>query len=282
VRSLVRLAHAHIVRVLDVGEHEGLPFPVMQFLAGGFLRERTARLAPGGPAAAQADLASWLPGVANALDYIHSQGYVHRDVKPDNILFGGIGHVCLGDFGIVKALAGAEEARTTAFRTTAGLVIGTPQYVAPELMVGGAASGAADQYALGVTACEAVCGRLPFDGATAVALAVQHATRRAEDTPGAGTRARKRKGGSLAGQNGDLNTIFIPLVKVHFAVQQMGSTTPPSPLTAKPRLSETARFPSGRKATKSAPILCPSKASIGRPVATSHRRTAGRRSSPLR
>jgi serine/threonine protein kinase/HEAT repeat protein len=177
VRSLVRLAHAHIVRVLDVGEHEGLPFAVMQFLAGGSLRERAARLVSAGPSAALADLAAWLPGVANALDYIHSQGYVHRDVKPDNILFDGIGHVCLGDFGIVKALAGAEEARTTAFQTTAGLVIGTPQYVAPELMVGGAASGAADQYALAVTAYEAVCGRLPFDGATAVALAVQHATR---------------------------------------------------------------------------------------------------------
>jgi serine/threonine protein kinase len=177
VRSLVRLAHAHIVRVLDVGEHEGLPFAVMQFLAGGSLRERTARLAPGGPAAAMPDLASWLPGVANALDYIHSQGYVHRDVKPDNILFDAAGHVCLGDFGIAKALAGSEGAGTMAFRTTAGLVIGTPQYMAPELVVGDAGSGAADQYALAVTAYEAVCGRLPFDGNTLPALAVQHATR---------------------------------------------------------------------------------------------------------
>jgi serine/threonine protein kinase len=108
VRSLVRLAHAHVVRILDVGEHEGLPFAVMQFLAGGSLRQRLEGSSGAGTAAALADLASWLPDVANALDYIHSQGYVHRDVKPDNILFDGIGHVCLGDFGIAKALAGAE------------------------------------------------------------------------------------------------------------------------------------------------------------------------------
>jgi serine/threonine protein kinase len=177
VRSLVRLAHAHIVRVLDVGEYQGLPFAVMQFLVGGSLRERLDCNSGAGTAAALADLASWLPGVADALDYIHRQGYVHRDVKPDNILFDATGHVYLGDFGIAKALADAEGARTTAFRTVAGLVIGTPQYMAPELAVGGAVSGAADQYALAVTAYEAVCGRLPFDGATEVTLAVQHATR---------------------------------------------------------------------------------------------------------
>jgi serine/threonine protein kinase len=177
VRSLVRLAHAHIVRILDVGEHQGLPFAVMQFLAGGSLRQRLESANGAGTAAALADLPSWLPDVADALDYIHSQGYVHRDVKPDNILFDAAGQVYLGDFGIAKALAGSEGAGATPFRTVAGLVIGTPQYMAPELAVGGAVSGAADQYALAVTAYEAVCGRLPFDGATEVTLAVQHATR---------------------------------------------------------------------------------------------------------
>jgi tetratricopeptide (TPR) repeat protein/tRNA A-37 threonylcarbamoyl transferase component Bud32 len=179
VRSLVRLAHAHIVRVLDVGEHQGLPFAVMQYLDGGSLRDHLERSSGAGTAAALADLASWLPGVADALDYIHRQGYVHRDVKPENILFDATGHVYLGDFGIAKALA-AEEAsaeKNATFKTAAGLVVGTPQYMAPELITGQGCDGRVDQYALAVTVYEAVCGRLPFDGPTPAALVVQHATK---------------------------------------------------------------------------------------------------------
>ena len=120
VRSLVRLAHAHIVRVLDVGEHDGLPFAVMQYLNGGSLRDRLSRMSGG--AAALAELPAWLLGVADALDYIHLQGYVHRDVKPDNILFDAAGHVYLGDFGIAKALAASESSAglDATFKTSAG------------------------------------------------------------------------------------------------------------------------------------------------------------------
>src|SRR5437660_2380650 len=103
IRSLVRLVHPHIVKVLDVGEHESMPFAVMQFLSGGSLRERQC---PGGDDRPQpispAELTSWLPPIAAALDFIHAQGYIHRDVKPDNILFDAHGHVYLSDFGVAK------------------------------------------------------------------------------------------------------------------------------------------------------------------------------------
>ncbi|HTU21739.1 MAG TPA: tetratricopeptide repeat protein, partial [Gemmataceae bacterium] len=103
----------------------------------------------------------------------------HRDVKPDNILFDAAGHVYLGDFGIAKALAASESSAglDATFKTSAGLVVGTPQYMAPELITAQGCDGRVDQYALAVTVYEAVCGQVPFDGPTPASLVVQHATK---------------------------------------------------------------------------------------------------------
>ena len=153
IRSLVRLSHPHIVKVTDVGEADGLPFAVMSFLSGGNLDDR---IASGGPDAS-GGLADWLGGVAKALDHVHSQGYVHRDVKPANILFDAQGHPFLGDFGVVKVLAAAaDEAGPRTSLTGAGMVIGTPDYMAPELVLGEPFDGRVDQYALAVTVYEAL------------------------------------------------------------------------------------------------------------------------------
>ena len=87
IRSLVRLSHPHVVRVLDVGRHDDVPFFVMQYLAGGSLK---SRIYPGnGSPQPQSprSLKKWLPQIAAALDFTHQQHYVHRDVKPANILF---------------------------------------------------------------------------------------------------------------------------------------------------------------------------------------------------
>jgi hypothetical protein len=176
VRSLVRLVHDHIVKVVDVGEYEGKPFAVLDFLPGGSLRDRLDGLldarAGGRPAE---ELRRWLPGIAAALDFCHQNQCVHRDVKPDNILFDAAERAYLSDFGIAKVLGTGGRSKMTVM-TAAGVVLGTPQYMAPEIIMGQPFDGRADQYALAVTVYEAVSGRLPIDGATPAAVMVQQTT----------------------------------------------------------------------------------------------------------
>jgi serine/threonine protein kinase len=165
IRSLVRLSHPHIVKVSDVGTWEGTPFAVMQFLPGGSLDDhrpkgRAGEFLPCSPRS----IPDWLESVAKALDYIHTQGYVHRDVKPGNILFDAEGHAFLSDFGVAKVLSSADNPKASQTSATgAGMVLGTPEYMAPELVMGEKFDGRVDQYALAVTAYELLCGRRPFE-----------------------------------------------------------------------------------------------------------------------
>jgi serine/threonine-protein kinase len=175
IRSLVKLEHPHIVKVMDAGEEDGLPFAVMQFLAGGSLRDRC----PLGEPARQSlhELLSWLPTIGDALDFIHSKGYIHRDIKPDNILFSGHGHAFLSDFGVAKVLAEGVQKNRQTVMTAAGMVLGTPQYMAPELIMGQAYDGRIDQYALAIIVYEIVSGQFPFDDPNPTAIFVQQTTR---------------------------------------------------------------------------------------------------------
>jgi serine/threonine-protein kinase len=167
---LMMVRHEHIVGVRDlfsVGESLGL---VMDFVAGGSLRERlraAGTLAP-------AEAARLTGQVAAALAEAHGLGVVHRDVKPDNILLqinDEIADVRLTDFGIARVFAGAGL-------TTPHAIIGTPHYMAPESISGGDATPAADVYALGVVLYELISGRTPYAGEP---LAVLH--RHVDDTP---------------------------------------------------------------------------------------------------
>ena len=111
IRSLVKLVHPHIVKVIDVGEHDGFPFAVMQYLSGGNLRDRQLSEKADQPVLLPLEaLGDWLEDVATALDFIHGQGYVHRDVKPDNILFDADGNAYLSDFGVEQVRR--EEVRS--------------------------------------------------------------------------------------------------------------------------------------------------------------------------
>lgn len=178
VRSLVRLSHPHIVKVIDVGLHEGLPFAVMQCLGGGSLqsrrpRDKGGRFLPGDPHS----LASWLTSVASALDFVHAQRYIHRDVKPGNILFDEHGNAYLSDFGVAKALAASSaQGHESASLTGTGMVLGTPHYMAPELVMDQPFDGRIDQYALAVTVYEVLTGRFPIEGTTPAAILVGQTT----------------------------------------------------------------------------------------------------------
>ena len=100
IRLLQGLKQAHIVPIVDVGDHEGLPFVVMRFFPGGSLSHRRLRDDQGKPRPnSPAMLHLWLPAIAEALDYVHAQGVVHRDVKPANIFFDAFWGAYLGDFG---------------------------------------------------------------------------------------------------------------------------------------------------------------------------------------
>jgi formylglycine-generating enzyme required for sulfatase activity/serine/threonine protein kinase len=177
IEAMRALSHDHIVPIVDSGDDEGLPFVAMRFLPGGSLSDHRKKDASGAylPSAAGA-LHFWLPTIAEALDFIHSRGVVHRDVKPANILFDGFWNAFLGDFGIAKVVGeegGLEKGQTL---TATHLAIGTPEYMAPELLSPKAsADGRADQYSLAISVYEVLSGRRPFTG-SAAHIVVEHAT----------------------------------------------------------------------------------------------------------
>jgi serine/threonine-protein kinase len=161
-RRLIELEHPRIVRILDMGTHEHMPFMVMQHLGGGSL---AARLGSDPEARSTKSVLAWLDVVAKTLDFMHRKRLLHRDVKPGNILLDGEGHVFLSDFGIVKAMDTVDHSLTTA-----GGMTGTPAYLPPEIIQGVAPSPASDQYALAVSVYEALSGHLPFPQENLLAL----------------------------------------------------------------------------------------------------------------
>ena len=180
IRSLVRLSHPHIVRIIDVGAEGGEPYVVMPFLTGGSLKARM-ETGPGGEPEAMPprSLAGWLPEIAAALDFIHAQGYVHRDVKPANLMFDEHGHAFLGDFGLIKALASEPQGKNDSSLTGIGLLVGTPNYIAPEVVMGRPVDGRADQYSLAMTVHEVLTGRVFLEGPTPSATMVNQTKVRA-------------------------------------------------------------------------------------------------------
>ena len=161
---IAALEHAFIVPVYDFGDHENQPFIVMRYLPGGTLADRLANGALPIP-----EIAPLFERIASALDYAHSKGIIHRDIKPGNILFDAEGEASLSDFGIAKL----QEA-TAAFTGT-GNLIGTPAYMSPEQAQGEkTVDGRADIYSLGVVLFETLSGELPYKSNTPMGVAVAH------------------------------------------------------------------------------------------------------------
>ena len=169
IASLATLEHLHIVTTVDWGEVEGIPFLVLRYLSGGSLRDRITDPQGYYKPMPLEGLNLWLPQIASALDFIHTKNWVHRDLKPDNILFDEAGNPYLADFGIAKALEGAPMG----VKTTMGAFIGTPQYMAPEMHLGKGIGPRADQFGLAVLVYEALAGKIPFAGTTPTAIFVE-------------------------------------------------------------------------------------------------------------
>jgi serine/threonine protein kinase len=188
--ALGRLEHPNVVQVRDYGVDEragGLPYLVMEFLEGRTLRELLQEAGP----LPLAEALPLLTEVAAALDYAHDHGILHRDVKPGNVMVVDTGdgprQVKMLDLGLARFVAAAGDDPPTVPEpadgglpatpqatdqhtradgaTAAGAVVGTPPYMAPELLQGHAASAASDLYAFGVLAFELVCGQRPLDNA---------------------------------------------------------------------------------------------------------------------
>jgi len=178
-RAAGMLAHPNIVTVFDVGEVNGRPYIAMELLNGGALDTIMER-GKGLPILQVLQIGIQ---IASALDYAHSKGIYHRDVKPSNILQVGNGRtVKIADFGIAHMASMAE-----ADKTRAGTIIGTPHYMAPEQAMGGKVDGRADLFSAGVVLYELLTGHRPFEADNMVTLVM----RIAKEEPRPMTQLRK-------------------------------------------------------------------------------------------
>jgi serine/threonine-protein kinase len=172
-----RLSHPHIVPLLDSSEIGGQPWFAVPDLPGESLRELVLR-----EGTLAADRGSeLLADVADALDYAHRQGIVHRDVRPETILVSD-GQAMVTNFGVARAIMMAADTRLTA----TGLLVGAPAYMSPEQAAGGEAAPASDVYSLGIVLFELLAGEPPFSGPTPHAILAK----RAAASPGWETRLR--------------------------------------------------------------------------------------------
>ena len=160
-QSAAGLEHPNIVNIYDVGSEEGLYYIVMEYVEGITLKtyiEKKGQLS-------FKESASIAIQVARGIEVAHSKGIIHRDIKPQNIIISTEGKVKVTDFGIAKAASS---------NTVSADVMGSVHYASPEQSRNGFVDGRSDLYSLGIVMYEMITGRVPFDGDTTVAVAIQH------------------------------------------------------------------------------------------------------------
>src|SRR2546421_913747 len=162
------LEHPHILPVHEYGERDGLAYLVVPYISGGTLRDVMEQEGP----LPLPNVLNYLEQLAAALDFAHERGVIHRDIKPANILTTPEGRLLLTDFGLVKIIA---EGQIPQLRLTGpGAPVGTPDYMAPEQVIGEDVDPRADLYSLGVILYQMVTGTTPFQGETPMQIAAQH------------------------------------------------------------------------------------------------------------
>src|SRR5437899_4964754 len=154
-RTIARLTHPHIVRVLDFNVDDGFPFLIMEYAPNGTLRQRH----PKGTSVPLEIVVSYIKQVADALQYIHTQKLIHRDVKPESMLLGQKNEVLLAEFGTAIIAQSTRSAQARQTQEVAESVV----YMAPEQLMGKPRP-ASDQYALAVVVYEWLSGDPPFSG----------------------------------------------------------------------------------------------------------------------
>jgi len=162
VKASATLNHDNIVRVYDVGQDHGVHYYTMELLEGGDLKEKIEK------GISEDEALSIAQAIASALGHAHEKGFVHRDLKPQNILFTDYGKAVLTDLGIVKAMDGGTQLTET------GASIGTPHYMSPEQGRGRELDGRSDLYALGIVIFEMLSGKVPFSNGDTFAIIFSH------------------------------------------------------------------------------------------------------------
>ncbi len=160
-----KLQHPNLVTVYDIGSHAGVYYLAAEYIPGGTLKER---IAEGGLSVGH--ILDIVTDIAQGLDFAHEKGFVHRDVKPGNVLFRNDGRVVLADFGIAKAMDGSNSS------TVAGASIGTPDYMSPEQARGEPVDGRSDLYSLGTVLFEMLEGHPPYQSGDPFTVALMHVT----------------------------------------------------------------------------------------------------------
>lgn len=164
-RITAKLQHPNLVTVYDIGTHAGIYYLAAEYIPDGTLKER---IAEGGLSVGE--ILDIMVEMARGLDFAHQKGFVHRDVKPGNILFRKDGTAVLADFGIAKAMDSSSSS------TVAGASIGTPDYMSPEQARAEPVDGRSDLYSLGTMLYEMLTGAPPYQAADPFTVALMHVT----------------------------------------------------------------------------------------------------------